>query len=362
MTMKQATGFLVHPGWRLTIADAGISVSDVLALSQLPGDLFARRDAWLTPAEYFRLWHGIEAASEEKNASLALGRAISVEAFDPAIFASLCSANLDVALSRLAEYKRLIGPLTLDLVVTGSYTEVAFYCYAHDGPLPRCLATFEAIFLTQLARIATRSEIRPISCELVEPPVKEAECEEFLGCRIVKGPLNKIRFSAKDASSPFLTENLAMWEFFEPALRLRLSKLDMEASVRERVRGVLLDMLPSGQSSIDEVSRRLAVSRRSLQRQLEKEDVQFRDVLNEVRGELASHYLAHSDLATSQISYLLGFHDTNSFLRAFKAWTGSTPGEFRTEGPERRIERADFCGDGTVEATDTGDGIVSHVI
>lgn len=331
MTHKQATRFAVNPGWRLVMADAGIRAADALSLASLPEDLFTRKDASLSPGEYFRLWHGIEAAAGDRNVALALIRATSVEAFDPPLFAALCSPNLNIALARLAEYKRLIGPLTCELDIGTNFTTVSFVCYGQHDPLPPSLGAFEALFLTQLARLATRFEVKPVSCTLTALPPHVQACEDFLGCTIKCGTSNALRFSANDATRPFLTENTAMWQFFEPGLRARLSKLDLEATIGERVRTALLDMLPSGQSSIDHVARRLAMSRRSLQRHLEKENIQFRDILNDVRSELARHYLTHSDLAPGQISYLLGFEDANSFLRAFKGWTGSTPGEYRGE-------------------------------
>ncbi|WP_109126699.1 AraC family transcriptional regulator [Dyella sp. C11] len=335
MTSKQATRFAVHPGWRLVMRDAGIDVAHALSYAGLPADLFARKDASLTPNEYFRLWNGMEAAAAGRNVALTLVRATSVEAFDPPIFASLCSPNFNVALSRLAEYKRLIGPLTCNVQVTPAFTQVTLTCYGWDEPLPSSLGAFEAIFLTHLARLATRFDIRPTLCQLMTLPPEAEACEAFLGCPMQLGDANIVRFSAEDAARPFLTENAAMWEFFEPGLRARLSKLDTEATLGERVRAALLDMLPSGQSSIDQVAHRLAMSRRSLQRQLEKECIAFRDLLNSVRNELASHYLLHSELSPGQISYLLGFEDANSFLRAFKGWTGITPGEFRVERAER---------------------------
>lgn len=332
--MKQATRFAVHPGWKLILADMGIASGDLLALSELPANLFSRRDAWLTPAEYFRLIHSLEAMVGEAQLPVRLGSAISVEAFDPSIFACLCSPNLNVALSRLAQYKRLIGPLALDVFVGKDYTEVSFECYGYDRPLPPSLAAMEVVFFTQLARLATRQAISPIETELVTLPGETGPCEEFLSCRLRQGSRNRIRFSAQDAARPFLTENVAMWQFFEPELQARLSKLDAQASMRDRVRSALLDMLPSGQSTIEEVSNRLAMSKRSLQRHLADEAVSYQDVLNGTRQELASHYLARSAISPGEISFLIGFRDANSFLRAFKGWTGTTPGEYRSSmGP-----------------------------
>ena len=171
-------------------------------------------------------------------------------------------------------------------------------------------------------------------------PGHQAECEAFLGCSIRQGSTNTIRFSAEDAGRPFLTENLALRNFFEPDLLARLATLDGEASIVERVRAVLLDMLPSGASSLEEVAKRLVMSTRSLQRRLTQSNLNYRDVLSDLRRELASHYLRHSDLSPAEISYLLGFDDPNSFLRSFKEWTGQTPGNFRSESRERKDNEA----------------------
>lgn len=266
----------------------------------------------------------------EAGLPLQLGRAILVEAFDPSLFACLCSPNFNVALTRLAEYKRLCGPLALEVFIGKGYTEVSFECYGYDRPLPRSLAAMEVVFFTQLARLATRHPVSPIEMELAILPNPPTPCEDFLGCGMRQGNGNRIRFSAEDAARPFLTENIAMWQFFEPELQARLSKLDAEASTRERVRSALLDMLPSGQSTIEEISSRLAMSKRSLQRHLADEAVSYQDVLNDTRQELASYYLTRSAISPGEISFLVGFRDTNSFLRAFKGWTGVTPGEYRS--------------------------------
>lgn len=329
--MKQARHFAVHPGWKLIIADLRIAAGDLLTLAELPADLFSRKDATLSPPEYFRLFVGLEQLVGESQLPLRLGGAISVEAFDPSLFACLCSPNLNIALTRLAEYKRLCGPLALDVFVRDTHTEVFIECYGYDRPLPRSLCAMELVFLTHLARLATRQDIVPTEAELVALPGQARPCEEFLGCRLQRGSRNRIRFSAEDAARPFLTENVSMWQFFEPELQTRLSMLETGASTRERVRSALLDMLPSGRSSIQDISARLAMSKRSLQRHLADEALSYQEVLDDTRASLARHYLSRSTISPGEISFLIGFQDANSFLRAFKSWTGMTPGEYRNQ-------------------------------
>lgn len=83
--------FSVNPGWRILLTDLGIRPANVLRLADLPDDLLSRENASMTTDEYFRFWHGIEMEADNPLMPLKIGQAISVEAFDPPIFAALCS-------------------------------------------------------------------------------------------------------------------------------------------------------------------------------------------------------------------------------------------------------------------------------
>ncbi len=328
--MKQATRFAVQMSWKLLIVDMGYAPDDVLRLARLPGDLFARTGgASLSPAQYFDLWRGLEQAAGNDELALKLAQAMSVEAFDPAMFACLCSPDLNTALQRLSHYKRLICPLHMEVDIRADCTQITLSCYGSDEPIPRSLGVSELVFFTQLARLGTRERIEPLAGSVPDLPLNLAPYQAYLGCTLEASELIQMTFSAQDGCRPFLTDNMAMWAAFEPALNSRLSELDAEASMRERVRAVLLETLPAGISSIDAVAQRLALSKRSLQRQLADESVGYQELLSEVRHELARHYLSRTDISAGEISWLLGFQESNSFIRAFRGWAGITPAAYR---------------------------------
>lgn len=327
--MKQASYFRVQAGWKVFLTDLGVNPAHVLRHAGLPGDLFVRKDARMTPVEYFRLWRGLEQAAGTDVLPLKIGQHLSVETFDPPIFASLCSENLNIALQRLAQFKRLVGPLNLVVEITAHQTNITLDCYGNDEPIPHSLGAAELVFLTQLARLGTRTRVVPIRVELVDLPNEREPYQEYFGVSLSRGSANRLAFSAEDARHPFLTENAAMWSFFEAGLAARLSDLESEASMKERVRSALQEMLPAGQSSIEEVAKRLGMSKRSLQRRLSEESSSYQEVLNATRRELAHYYLSRSSAALVEIAYLLGFQDGNSFIRAFRGWTGETPREYR---------------------------------
>jgi AraC-like DNA-binding protein len=74
------------------------------------------------------------------------------------------------------------------------------------------------------------------------------------------------------------------------------------------------------------------MSRRTLARRLSDEGLNFTDILQRLRRDLAVRYLGDRKLHVSKIAWLLGFNEVSAFTHAFKRWTGKTPREMRTAG------------------------------
>nr|WP_229256743.1 MULTISPECIES: AraC family transcriptional regulator [Duganella] len=312
--------------------DAGIASSPVLRRAQLPGDLFARQNVRLDSVNFFKLWIAIEAEAESNNpglpTALQIAKVMSSDWFDPELFAALCSANLAGALDRIAKYVKLIAPMIIKIDRSVAHTTVTVDFMDHTLTPPAVFLAFKLVFFVQLARLATRSPVQPLRVSL--PSIGDEHhnaqaYQHYFGIAVTDAPLTTLVFSNEDMERPFLTENHKMWLFFEPSLRQRLADLDKTASMAERVRGTLLEAIPAGDVSMQSVSRKLAVSVRTLQRRLQDEGTSFQQTLDGLRQSLAHHYLRNTEMSSAEISFLLGFEDSNSFARAFQVWTGKTP-------------------------------------
>ncbi|ROR24729.1 AraC family transcriptional regulator [Comamonas sp. BIGb0124] len=318
----------VWPGWQVLMHDAGVDRANVLRRAKLPGDLFARGSVRLDGATYFRLWDAIEeeAGNADGPAALRFAQKMSVDWFNLELFVALCSEDMNSALARLAKYKS--GPMALKLEHDARGTTVAMESFDRALTPPRVLMAFKLVFFVQLARLATRSQVRPLRIGWPSPDLSASDAAAYaawFGVPVEDLPLPTVVFAAEDARHPFLTANHAMWKSFEPALRQRLDDLDQQASTVERLRNALLEALPAGQVSMQAVCKKLGVSTRTLQRRLQEEGSSFQQTLDTVRNSLAHHYLHNTTLSGTEISFLLGFEDPNSFVRAFQTWTGSTP-------------------------------------
>ena len=320
------TRYIVDASWRILAADAQIPVQDVLRQAGLPRDLLTRKNPTITGDEFMRFFQAVGVVmQDDPEFILTLGDAIQAESFSPPLFACFCSDNLNVAANRLAYYKPLVGPLRLEVTQNSERTTVAFSGLPQTIAPPHALILFELVFWVRIVRLATRTNVVPLTVHTTIDIPAVSAYEDYFGTHIQRDSFNGISFSAQDAARPFLTASDQMWAIFEPHLNQRMQDLEQEATFTEKIRACLIEVLASGAYSISDVASKLAISPRTLQRRLRAEDTTFQKELDTLREELARSYLTKSDYTSGQIAFLLGYEDPNSFFRAFRAWTGQTP-------------------------------------
>jgi len=99
----------------------------------------------------------------------------------------------------------------------------------------------------------------------------------------------------------------------------------------DTVRTTIADGMRLGDVGIERAARRLGLSTRSFQRKLSEEGCAFKDLIDEVRYEMARRYLTQTKLSLKEISDLLGFSEQRAFQRAFLRWSDQTPAAYRRE-------------------------------
>ena len=73
----------------------------------------------------------------------------------------------------------------------------------------------------------------------------------------------------------------------------------------------------------------MGLSRQTLFRRLQGEDATFGKILDELRRQMALHYLSGKKVSVNETAYLVGFSEPAAFSRAFKRWTGKSPRDAR---------------------------------
>jgi AraC-like DNA-binding protein len=88
------------------------------------------------------------------------------------------------------------------------------------------------------------------------------------------------------------------------------------------------------------VAKELGMSERTLQRRITEEGTTFRELLNQTRHELVREYLRDESVEITEAAFLVGYEDPNSFYRAFRAWEGKTPAEWRALNRGSKTKRS----------------------
>ncbi len=310
----------------------GGDVESVLRHSGLRRTLFSDPPEALTPEDYFALWSAMEAEVElvgNGPLPLRLVELVSVEYFDPMIFAFLNSPNVKMGILRNAQYTKATSVSRLRVIEKPTGISIEYWWPAPFNA-PPVVSLAGQVYGVWLIRQATQVHVQPTRVVSPDLPENMDAYEEFFGVPIALGPVHRMEFSAIDVHRPLVTANDAMWQVFEPALRKRLRDMEAAASAQDRVSAALIELLPAGEDSIEAAARELAVSVRTLQRQLQAEGTSFQPILSATRERLALHYIQQGHLSNAEIAFLLGYGDVRSFRRAFRSWTGMSPKEART--------------------------------
>lgn len=124
---------------------------------------------------------------------------------------------------------------------------------------------------------------------------------------------------------------------YDPSLRQHLlehgERLLQETSVskqtlRAKVEGRITRSLPGAIIRAEEVAKDLGMSPRTFARRLTGEGTNFREIVDDLRCDLAQTFLKNS-MDLSEVSYCLGYSDQAAFSTAFKRWTGQAPSAFK---------------------------------
>jgi AraC-like DNA-binding protein len=142
---------------------------------------------------------------------------------------------------------------------------------------------------------------------------------------------NTLVFSKEQMVTPIISYDESLLSLFNQLIEKKLAQLQSKNGIDDLVRNEILTTFKGQLPSLEVMASRLNMTPRSLQRRLEEHQLTYRHLTNSLGKEISATLLRNKNAKVAEVAYALGYTDPRAFQRAFKSWTGMSPGEFRKE-------------------------------
>ncbi|MNO71996.1 HTH-type transcriptional regulator VirS [compost metagenome] len=175
--------------------------------------------------------------------------------------------------------------------------------------------------------------VAPRSVEFEHPlPDDISPHKELFGCPLsFDCATNRIVWPAEILDLPLISADQRLFRTLLPALEEQRKKRLASSDLPSRVTQAIAANLPSGRIGQDQIAQSLHMSTRTLQRRLQLLQLDFNELVEEIRRHQALDYVANSARNITEIAALLGYNETSSFSRAFRRWTDVSPKQYRQQ-------------------------------
>ncbi|WP_084651589.1 AraC family transcriptional regulator [Ottowia thiooxydans] len=287
-------------------------------------------DQGVTPMQYVALFYAL--MNDLKDECLGLFS----RPFKPGSFAltareGLSATDLRSAIKRMAVALNLLqDDVTFSLQVDGDEAGLHMQWIAPDSEAPVFLEETMVRVLWRLAAWLLNAPLPILHFDFTypEPSHHEGYNLVFPAPRRYQQSAFGFWFTASKLRTPVSRDEPALRAFLTDAYTQIISPPRDFGVVGQKVRNYLMRSYPRW-PSLPEVAEQLHFSPATLQRRLAAENTSLQWLKDDLRRDLAISRLSTSRVSLAQLATELGFSDSPTFQRAFKAWTGKNCGAYR---------------------------------
>ncbi|MCJ1882377.1 AraC family transcriptional regulator [Pseudomonas nitroreducens] len=275
------------------------------------------------------LWRAVERTTGDPAFGLEVAAHSLPTDFHGLLFALQSSATVGEALERVVRFSPVVSTSGQVSLERGDGV-----CRLIHRRIPRAqveqMAT-EALLASGLRHATPIWGLGVVRCvHLARPrPIDADAWEARFGQRLVfDAAHNAVDYDPALLEIPLRSGNRELAQILDGSLNSYLKRLSGH-DLPEQVRQSIVRQLPSGEVQQGLVAEELGMSTRNLHRHLLRHATSFTQLLEETRRELAFAHLRQPHCSVNEVCYRLGFNEPSSFNRAFRRWTGQSPGQWR---------------------------------
>jgi len=292
----------------------------------------ADTEARVPAQQVVQLWRGAVRATGDLHVGFRAGTRLRTGALGVVDYAARCGATLRAFLLQFSRHRRLISDdLDMRLLDRGDVVKIAFDFALDGGEARRQMNEFFAAALIALGREATGQRWTPERVAFRhQPAVADSALTAWLGVEPGFGEsVCSIELSAGSLALPLTRAEPGLAALLDRLAQDMLARLPKPDELPLRVRYAISSQLWRGECSLEAVARMLCMSSRSLQRRLQDCQTSFNALVDNARREAALDLILDPEITVSDIAVRIGFSEPSAFDRAFRRWTGCSPGHYR---------------------------------
>lgn len=312
----------------------GISTDELLKKANVDRSFLSSPENKLPLEDYYAIMDAAIDITDDPFFGLHMGESADIGDLSVVGYIMASCRNVGEAFEKAGKYFGIIGSvLNLYWKVEGDSAKFIYDMRAHfpNKCIKHCVDTGLSNFYNMIKSIARDPvEIKEVWVK-AERPEDTSEYQRIFNCPILfKKDIAALVFPPNVPNIPLRHPNPALLGLLEHHANSFLSKIDEDDHYSRKIGLFLFGQIQGNNPTIEDVAKDLGMSVRVLQKKLKEEGVTFSEIATNVRQELAKSYLAEKRYSIDDITYLLGFSEPSVFRRAFKTWTGLTPGQYRS--------------------------------
>lgn len=314
---------------RLLDAAAAIGADRAVLARRLPDP--ARHDDRLELLDYCRLGQLAISGTGRGDLGLEIARRSRISHLGLPGLAALCAPTLGDALALLSRCEPLsVRSYRGESSWVATESRIAFYSIAPYNDFTRFVVdAMLGTWYRTVTALAEADVVREVRIEFAAPAHHAAYAALFRCPVYFAADENAVLLRADAARLPLPSHDETLFRELAAQCDQRLRQLSQESRFAARVQKVIGPMLSGNTPSLEDVASALGMASWTLRRKLKEENTSFQDLLDDMRRDLALAYMTDVGLSLGEIAYILGFSTPGAFQRAFKRWTGTTPGDYR---------------------------------
>ena len=308
----------------------GIDPAPLLARTGLSASALASRKRIGAPAQIDFLEQASRATKDDW-IGFTLAAGFDLRELGLLYYVAASSRRLGDALWRVERYVHAGNEALVLRIDKGAVCSISLSYSGAARYLDRHQMEFFALVILRLCRQLAGGKIVPLGASFVHHRSGDLRpAERFLGCEArFGGYRDELTLDASVTELPLVGDdpflNELMVKHCEEAIAARWANV---SPFRIVVENTIAPLLPHAEARAKTIAHRLGLSERTFARRLTAEGLNFGEILDHLRRDLALRYLEQG-LQASQIAWLLGFHQPSSFSHACRRWTGKTPSQHR---------------------------------